>query len=127
MRYHEDARAKRFCDIFDGTIGDVNLFVLQPGQTSAWHRHKQQVDQFLVLYGDVRFGCFADGFAPHYKVVNGTQQGNPLNRVTMIPGMWHGYENLGNEQAWILMYLSHKYEDGWDEERRTLEEMPWNP
>lgn len=122
MRIHEDARAIRACNLFDGTHGDVNLFVLRPGKISAWHRHAQQIDQFVILEGKVRFGLLR----PHRVEPEYVDPGM-LDKLIVHPGTWHGYQNVGEKPAMLLMYLSHKYEDGWDEERRTLEEMPWNP
>lgn len=126
IRYHEDERARRFCDLFDGTPGDVNLFVLQPGQVSAWHRHRFQVDQFMVISGKIRFGRVANDGTPEFDEIESVASGQ-FSTLTVDPGVWHGYQNVGDTPAMLLMYLSHKYEDGWDEERRTLEEMPWNP
>lgn len=124
IRFHADERANRWCDLFEGTPGDVNLFVLKPGQVSAWHRHREQTDQFIVVDGAVEFGMYTDGDAvPNFITV----PYNIGNKLAIHPGTWHGYKNIGETDALLLMYLSHKYEDGWDEERRTLEEMPWKP
>lgn len=127
MRYHEDERASRYCDLFWGLPGDVNLFLLKPGQISAWHRHMFQTDQFVLVNGSVRFGVCPEGNTPKFKEMGGFDLIKGGSRVIIAPGVWHGYQNTGKDEALLLMYLSHKYEDGWDEERRTLEEMPWNP
>lgn len=130
MRAHLDKRAARFCDLFEDTPGDVNLFVLHnPGEISAWHRHSQQVDQFVLVNGSVLFGMSLDGDEkPEFiRLYNEIDKFRAFPKITIKPGAWHGYQNIGTRPAMLLMYLSHKYEDGWDEERRTLEEMPWNP
>lgn len=119
MRKHEDARRTAFCDLFN-TPGDVNLFVVNPGQRTCWHRHQRQTDQFRVLRGTVRFGMFEE-FKPHqYHVL-----AKPDWMVTIPPGTWHGYENIGDEPAYLLMYLDQKF-DPTDEERLDEADVAWD-
>lgn len=119
VRTHRDERRTAYCDLFD-TPGDVNLFVVNPGQRTCWHRHARQTDQFRVISGSIRFGMFEE-FKPHqYHVLS-----KPDWMVTVPPGTWHGYENIGHEPAYLLMYLSQKY-DPTDEERLSEADVPWD-
>lgn len=119
MRIHTDARRDAFCDLFN-TPGDVNLFIVQPGQRTCWHRHGKQTDQFRVLRGSVRIQCF-NGWMRSDDTLS-----SPEQLVVVPPDWWHGYENVGSEPAYLLMYLDQKY-DPTDEERLSEEEMPWLP
>lgn len=120
MIIHEDARRKAYCDLFSTPTGDVNLFIINPGQRTAWHRHKRQTDEFRVLRGAIRFGVVDTQGIHSYHVL-----AKPDWMVKVPPYCWHGYENLGNEPAWLLMYLDQKYSPD-DEERTTEEEITWH-
>lgn len=97
----------------------MNLFVVNPGQRTCWHRHQRQTDQFRVLKGKVRFGMFEE-FKPHqYHILS-----RPSWMVTVAPGIWHGYENIGEEPAYLLMYLDQKYDPD-DEEKLSEDDAPW--
>lgn len=47
-------------------------------------------------------------------------------KMTIEPGIWHGYENVANEPAYLLMYLDREYDPN-DEERMDEEFVPWCP
>jgi dTDP-4-dehydrorhamnose 3,5-epimerase len=99
----------------------VNLFIVQPGQRTCWHRHERQTDQFRVIKGKIRFGLIKNGMHSYYTYAN-----QPGWKMTVEPGVWHGYENVGTEPAYLLMYLDQKYDPS-DEERMTEEFCPWSP
>jgi quercetin dioxygenase-like cupin family protein len=120
VRYHEDERRQAYCDLFD-TPGDVNLFVVKPGRRTCWHRHRWQTDEFRVIRGTLLMQRSRGG---NDRVAHTLD--NPRQRLTVFPGEWHGYENIGTEDAYLLMYLSRNY-DPTDEERMSEDEMPWHP
>lgn len=118
FRKHIDTRATRFCDLFP-TKGDVNLFIINPGQRTCWHRHQRQTDYFRVISGKMRFGRVDEQGNHTYSIFD-----RPDWRFRVTPNQWHGYENIGTGQAWLLMYLSQKY-DPTDEEFMTEAAIPW--
>lgn len=119
LRKHKDERATRYCDLFN-TPGDINLFVVEPGQRTCWHRHQKQTDQFRVMRGRVLLQKFLD-FDVEAKVLKGPDE------IFEVPaGWWHGYENIGQWPAFLLMYLDQKY-DPTDEETMDEWEEPWLP
>lgn len=120
LRIHRDERRDAYCDLFDGLPGDVNLFVVKPGQRTCWHRHQKQTDQFRVLMGKIRLGTIKDGKHAYVTLAR------PDWKLTIEPGLWHGYENIGDEPAFLLMYLDQKY-DSRDEEKMDEELVPWCP
>lgn len=119
MRIHTDERRTAYCDLFNQPDGDTNLFIVNPGQRTCWHRHERQTDQFRVLSGTVRF----------QKILHGVRSSailtSPHGAFTVQPGWWHGYENIGQEPAYLLMYLDRKY-DPTDEERAGEDIVPWD-
>lgn len=125
VRIHADERRTAYCDLFD-TPGDVNLFVIQPGQRTCWHRHQKQTDQFRVIRGSLRIGWIATEWngapiplEPHYITLS-----DPTETVRIFPTYWHGYENVTDGPAYLLMYLDQKY-DPTDEERMSEDVVPW--
>jgi quercetin dioxygenase-like cupin family protein len=119
VRVHSDERRTAYCDLFD-TPGDVNLFIVKPGQRTCWHRHCRQTDQFRVIRGTIRIGVLEER-GPRYLDVS-----DPGELLWVEPGHWHGYENPTTEDAYLLMYLDRKY-DPTDEERMSEAELPWYP
>ena len=119
MRISEDARRLAYCDVFEGTPGDVNVFLLRPSQPSGWHKHQFQTDQFFVAFGCVMVGTWRDGELPEYGILRKGES------VTIPPGTWHGYKALG-WGADLVMYLDRKY-DPTDEYVTSFAEVPWSP
>jgi len=124
LRFHEDDRGIRYCDIFPLEQGDVNITLLYPGALSAWHRHQLQDDYQLCVHGSLKFGLCdkpaSQGGAVQwvYSSLRSAKDG-----ALFIPrGIWHGYYNFGNEVAIVLYWLTSKYNPD-DEERMTVEEM----
>jgi len=57
MRYHQDNRGMRYCDVFPAIgKGDINITVVQPGAAALWHRHKYQNDFQFVVKGALQIG-----------------------------------------------------------------------
>jgi dTDP-4-dehydrorhamnose 3,5-epimerase-like enzyme len=121
VRTHTDERRAALCNLFPELPGDLNVFYVQPGQRTAWHRHQRQTDHFRVLSGTIRFGRFKDPSMVWYYTFD-----SPNSDLYVRPGWWHGYENIGETPAVLLMYLDQKYDPS-DEERMSEAEVPWEP
>jgi dTDP-4-dehydrorhamnose 3,5-epimerase-like enzyme len=119
LRIHTDERRSAFCDLFDQPDGDTNLFIVHPGQRTCWHRHHRQTDQFRCIRGRVWVQTVGvDGDRTSHLLEDVGQ------RLAVHPGLWHGYENVGTEPAYLLMWLDQKYDPS-DEQRLSEAEMPW--
>jgi len=119
MRFHEDERRRFWGDIFDTPFGDINLVVLNPGTTIAWHRHKHQDDHLWCVSGKL----LVEAIHPNGRLR--WYLSAPDGRVAIIPrNSWHGYSSP--EGATILQFNGPGKWDGTDEERHPIdEEMPW--
>lgn len=116
FRVRDDSRAHRVADIFPFLEGELTLSYILPGAITAWHRHKEQTDYWIVVKGHLRVGLQAGREEPRFECLN---EFNP--RVLQIPPLvWHGHKNLGNDVAVLLYYTTHKY--NLDDEER----IPWN-
>jgi quercetin dioxygenase-like cupin family protein len=120
LRVHVDERRTAYCDVFRRTHGDVNLFIVNPGQRTCWHRHQKQTDEFRVLRGEVLFQRIDAGGRRGCLYLSNVTTGS----LTIPPGEWHGYECTSEEPAWILMYLDQPYDPA-DEEEMSEDVMPW--
>ena len=57
MRFHQDDRGTRYCDIFPEIgKGDINITIIEPGAAALWHRHKDQTDYQFVIKGSLKVG-----------------------------------------------------------------------
>jgi len=124
LRFHEDDRGVRYCDLFPVPQGDVNATVVYPGALSAWHRHQFQDDYQICLKGSLKFG-FCDKPAKDGGKVEWvySSERSAKDGALFIPrGMWHGYYNFTDDIAIVLYWLTSKYNPD-DEERKTIEEM----
>ena len=127
LRFHEDDRGVRYCDIFPVERGDVNVTIVYPGSISAWHRHQHQDDYQLCIKGSLKFGLCDKPASEGGKVEwVYTSERSAKEGALFIPrGIWHGYFNFTNEIAIVLYWLTSKYNPN-DEERMTIDTMGFN-
>lgn len=124
LRFHEDDRGIRYCDIFPVEKGDVNVTFVYPGSLCAWHRHQHQDDYQICIQGSLKFG-FCDKPSKDGGTVQWVSASarSTKDGALFIPrGVWHGYYNFTNEVAVVLYWLTSKYNPQ-DEERMSVEEM----
>jgi len=124
LRFHEDDRGVRYCDVFPIERGDINAFLVYPGAISAWHRHKEQDDYQLCIKGSLKFGVCdkpaADGGQVQWMYCS---EHSAKDGALFIPrGLWHGYYNFTDDVALVLYWLTNKYNPN-DEERMSIEAM----
>ncbi|MCD6434607.1 MAG: dTDP-4-dehydrorhamnose 3,5-epimerase family protein [Candidatus Diapherotrites archaeon] len=85
-------------------FGQVYLSVCNPGYVKAWHYHKKQTDSFVIIYGRARVGLYdARKNSETFGITNEfiVDSNNPV-LIQIPPGVWHGYEALGNEPAFLI-------------------------
>lgn len=124
LRFHEDDRGVRYCDIFPVKNGDVNVTVVYPGSIAAWHRHQYQDDFQLCIKGSLKFGLCDKPAKRGGKVewVYSSERSAKEGALYIPRGIWHGYYNFTDEVAIVLYWLTSKYNPN-DEERMTIEKM----
>lgn len=117
MRKFKDDRSRAYNDIFPEIgAGDVNVGVLYPGTIKAFHRHKLQTDYWFVVKGNLRAVLYEEGKEPLVYYL-GEGEG-----CTILPGIWHGLQVLGNEEAILIYHITTKYNETTPDEERA----PWN-
>jgi quercetin dioxygenase-like cupin family protein len=80
----------------------LGIFQAPPGNGPAWHTH-EYVELFVPLTGRWRFyyGTDPDGATrPDGEIVLG-----PWDAISFPPGLWRGFENVDEQNAWGLAVL----------------------
>lgn len=117
MNTWSDDRGFSYMNIFaDMPRGQVNYSTVYPGVVKAWHRHRNQVDYWMVISGDARCATFdpeTNKFETHFL-----GEHNP--RVVAIPpGVWHGLTPVGNRPCGLLYWVTEKYDPAHPDEERA--------
>lgn len=122
MRFHGDMRRKFWGDIFATDQGDINIVRPAKGVFIGWHRHQRQDDRIWLVQGVLRLRIFetAPGDGTEWILVD-TDDRLPL---WIGRNKWHGYEALTDDTI-ILQFNGPGKWTGEDEERLSLEEVPW--
>jgi dTDP-4-dehydrorhamnose 3,5-epimerase len=106
-------------DVFENDqIVQANFSITFPGIIRAWHRHvRGQVDYFICLKGAIKIGVYDDKTSELNEI---TSNGQVL-QIVRVPGFyWHGFKNVGDEQAMLLYFTTRLYDaSNPDEERRN--------
>ena len=117
-------------------IVQVNLTATFPGRVRAWGIHATTVDRLFAATGSLNIVCY-DGRpeSPTFGCLNEFLLGGRNQGLVVIPpGVWHGWQNVGADEATIVSMPSNLYAhdapDRWelphdsDEARATLP-YPW--
>jgi UDP-2-acetamido-2,6-beta-L-arabino-hexul-4-ose reductase len=90
-------------------IGDFNqlsFLRIKPGQTRGEHFHNTKMERFIVISGDVDIH-FREIHSENRRTVE--IRGKALKSVDAIPGWWHSLENIGREDADILVWANERF------------------
>jgi dTDP-4-dehydrorhamnose 3,5-epimerase len=105
-------------------FGQVYMTVVYPGVVKAWHYHKKQTDNFVCVAGmakvalyDAREGSPTKGETNTF--VLGWQR---QRRLTIPPGVYHGFAAAGPEPASIVNIPTELYDYADPDEFRR----PWD-
>jgi len=101
----------------DLPIVQVHVTTTLPGRVRAWGLHRSSTDRLFVVHGlvsivvfDGRDGSATCGTVNEFRV----SERNPALLV-IPPNLYHGWKNIGTEEAFIVNMPSHQYEyDGPD-------------
>lgn len=114
MKIHSDDRRVAWLEVFGGSNmpGDLSVTWVHPGAICAWHRHERQDDWMLVVQGTLKVGLWKPSLLPQWQTLT------PFHPVPLVipAGSWHGYQNIGSEDALLVTYITQHY-DPEDEHR----------
>jgi dTDP-4-dehydrorhamnose 3,5-epimerase len=84
---------------------------LYPGALGAWSCHAQNTDRLFVTQGNIKVVMY-DGRedSPTHGAVNELHVGDARPRLVVLPpGVWHGLQNLGPQDALVLNMPTNAY------------------
>ena len=120
----------------EAPIVQVNVTVTFPGRIRAWGIHRFTVDRLFASTGSLCIVCY-DGRreSPSFGCTNEFLLGERNQGLVVIPpGVYHGWKNLGSDEATIISMPSRLYDhDGpdrwellWDsDEARKIIPYQW--
>ena len=116
LRYHLDDRGRlleilRRDDPIFQKFGQVYLTTAYPGVVKAWHAHQTQYDHLVCIKGSVLLVLYDDREgSPTRGLINEFLLSEYQPMVVQIPpGIWHGFKNVGTEEALVLNIPTEPY------------------
>ena len=110
--------------VTDVPVVQVNVTVTFPGRIRAWGIHRLTVDRLFAATGSLCIVCY-DGRrgSATFGCVNEFMLGERNQGLVVIPpGVYHGWKNIGNDEAAIISMPSQLYQ--YEEPDRW--ELPWD-
>lgn len=118
MRSFKDTRGKSWFDIVEDMEGQVDITITYPGGIRAFHHHNIKTEVFFVVKGEYKLVLSSDVTGKEIKYLS---QGDSYR---IKPGVWHGYQVLGNEPGIIMEWSSHKHDpENPDDDRKPYNEF----
>lgn len=108
----------------DVPVVQVNVTVTFPGRIRAWGLHRLTVDRLFAATGSLCIVCY-DGRrgSATFGCVNEFILGERNQGLVVIPpGVYHGWKNIGDDEASIISMPSQLYQ--YEEPDRW--ELPWD-
>jgi len=102
---------RRDDDVFTG-FGQAYMTTAYPGVVKAWHYHRKQSDNIAAVQGTVEVALYdARDNSPTRGEVNVFYAGihNPI-LVHIPPLVYHGFKNVGTEEAIIINCPTEPYD-----------------
>lgn len=92
-------------------FGQVYMTTCYPGVVKGWHYHKLQTDYMTAISGMLKIVLY-DGRegSPTFGEVNEFFVGNHNpSRLTIPPGVCHGFKCIGTEEAIVVNTVTEPY------------------
>jgi dTDP-4-dehydrorhamnose 3,5-epimerase len=110
-------------EIFE-KFGQVYVSLNYPNVIRAWHYHRKQDDNFVVIKGMAKVVLYdSRPDSPTKGEINEFFLGERNNILVRIPkGVMHGYKTIGIEPSLLLNFPTEVYDRQAPDEYR----LPWN-
>ena len=102
-------------------FGQVYMTTAYPGVVKAWHYHKAQTDNMIVIKGMMKVVLYdARKDSPTYGQVNEFFLGEHNFKLIQIPKMvYHGFKCMGQEEATVINIPTELYNHAHPDEYRV--------
>lgn len=105
---------------YKNDFGQAYITTILPGRIKAWHLHEFQTDRMMLIKGTVRFvGLTYDEFETYVKLDLIVSDLTPY-LIVIPPKIWHGFQNIGTDEAYILNIPDKAYDHKHPDEERTI-------
>lgn len=98
-------------------FGEIYFSVVLPGKIKAWHRNKKTTVNYAVIEGSIKLVLY-DGNQVQ-EIYTGEDN---YCLVTIPPGIWRGFQAMGNKKA-IVADLTDRPYDPDDAEKKSQDEL----
>ncbi len=92
-------------------FGQVYMTTAYPGVVKAWHYHKKQTDNFVVVKGMMKVVLYDNREdSPTYGEINEFFMGEHNPMLLQIPPLvFHGFKAIGYEEAYVVNITTEVY------------------
>ncbi len=92
-------------------FGQVYMTTAHPGVIKAWHYHKLQSDNLAAIHGTVQIALYDPREdSPTHREVNVFCAGSHSPILVHVPPLvYHGFKNIGPEEAFIVNTVTEPY------------------
>jgi len=104
-------------------FGQLYCTTIRPGVVKAWHRHQKQTDRICCVSGRIKLVLYTEEEGAKEFFI-----GDEAPCTVMFPpGVWHGFQNVGDSEALVLNMpdVPHDHSDP-DEERCPWDSLPYD-
>jgi dTDP-4-dehydrorhamnose 3,5-epimerase len=110
---------------FGQAIVTVNL----PWVVRAWHWHRQQTDVVVVVSGRAVVALYdaRDRSPTRGAVLETVADGREPVSIFVPPGVYHGYQTIGDRAAIIMNFPDRTYDPSAPDEERVRPDAPGIP
>ncbi|MFZ9752695.1 MAG: dTDP-4-dehydrorhamnose 3,5-epimerase family protein [Cyanobium sp.] len=101
-------------------FGQVYITSTNPGVIKAWYRHREQLDQIAPVSGQVKLVLYDSRLqAPsHGQLMQVMLSAAQPLLVQIPPGVWHGFQAIGEQPAYLLHLNAKPFIHGAVDEER---------
>ena len=93
-------------------FGEVYCSTIYPGAVKGWHYHTLVTRNYVVLSGMIKFVLFDERVSSSTTgVIQEIYMGDQnYVRVTIPPGLWTGFKNIGTTPAMVCDIVDHPHD-----------------
>lgn len=93
-------------------VAHAYMLTVRTGKTRAWMMHEKQYDRLFIQRGRFRIAMFdARSGSPTQGLLNVfTYSDHQRVLIVIPPGVWHGVQNVGENEAVLVNLSTHAYD-----------------
>lgn len=110
-------------------FGQAMVTVNRPWVIRAWHWHRRQTDVIVVAAGRALVPLYdaREGSPTRGALVETVAGPDDLVAIFVPPGVYHGYQTIGDEPAIVLNFPDRLYDPSAPDEERVPHDQPGIP